>query len=149
MPSRKEEMEQARLRFDAEMHCVWRGDEEIRLTPSEAHLLRVLLAKPGRPVSTDDLLVEALGYPRGTGSPEIVRTHLTGLRTKLEDRAAPNRFIVCRARVGYLAKGFDVDSPGSVPVQPASLEERLAAVESEIAELRSQLAGAGSVAGSR
>lgn len=77
-----------------------RGETAIALTPSEFALLAFLAARPGTPVSTEELLVEALGEPRQQGNPQVIHTHIRNLRRKLE--ADPTRpSLVVSSRRGY------------------------------------------------
>jgi len=72
----------------------------VALTPSEFTILRFLASHPGRPVSTEELLVEALGEPRTLGNPQVIHTHIRNLRRKLEaDPAKPQ--LICSSRLGY------------------------------------------------
>ena len=77
------------------------GDRRRALTPHEAAILRHLASCLGRCVPTEELLVEALGYPPRLGNPEIVRTHIRNLRQKLEPDPACPRFLINVPRVGY------------------------------------------------
>lgn len=44
------------LALDAQEHRVWRGDNEVRLGPTEFRLLTVLIERPGRVFSRDQLM---------------------------------------------------------------------------------------------
>ncbi|KQW52584.1 two-component system response regulator [Nocardioides sp. Root1257] len=70
------------LRVDAPARRVWRGDEEVRLTPTEFDLLLCLAATPGAVVSRDRLLAEVWGWAAGTGT-RTVDSHVKGLRGKV------------------------------------------------------------------
>ncbi|MNY70585.1 Transcriptional regulatory protein BaeR [compost metagenome] len=70
------------------------------LTPSEFAIMSVLAGHPGRPVSTEALLVEALGEARQLGNPQVVHTHIKNLRRKLEP--VPTAPVLIRSsRRGY------------------------------------------------
>ncbi len=77
------------------------GDRRRTLTPHEASILRYLSTRGGHCVPTEELLVEALGYPPRLGNPEIVRTHIRHLRQKLEPDPAMPRWLLNVPRVGY------------------------------------------------
>ena len=70
------------LRVDAAARRVWRGREEIRLTPTEFDLLLCLAATPGAVVSRDRLMAEVWGWPGASGT-RTVDSHVKGLRAKV------------------------------------------------------------------
>lgn len=74
--------------------------QSVPLTPSEFAILRFLVARPEQAVSTESLLVEALGEPRQLGNPQVIHTHVRNLRRKLE--AEPAEPVLIRSsRRGY------------------------------------------------
>jgi DNA-binding response OmpR family regulator len=70
------------LRLDAAARRVWRGEEEVRLTPTEFDLLVRLAASPGAVVSRDRLMAEVWDWPGASGT-RTVDSHVKGLRAKL------------------------------------------------------------------
>jgi DNA-binding response OmpR family regulator len=70
------------LRVDAAARRVWRGGEEVRLTPTEFDLLLCLAAAPGAVVSRDRLMAEVWGWPGASGT-RTVDSHVKGLRAKV------------------------------------------------------------------
>ncbi|MBU6427555.1 MAG: response regulator transcription factor [Cyanobacteria bacterium REEB65] len=82
------------------------GDRRRQLTPHETAILRHLAARPGQCIPTEELLVEALGYPPRLGNPEVVRTHIRHLREKLEPDPSRPRWLVNVPRVGYRITGI-------------------------------------------
>lgn len=72
----------------------------VALTPSEFAILAFLAARPQQVVTTESLLVEALGEPRQAGNPQVIHTHVRNLRRKLEVDPARPRFITSSRR-GY------------------------------------------------
>lgn len=87
--------------LDLDAHEVQAGERHATLTPRETAILRHLAARQGQPSTTEELLVEALGYPPRQGNPEVVRTHVRHLREKLETDPAHPVFLVNVPRVGY------------------------------------------------
>ena len=72
------------------------------LTPTEFELLRYLMLHVDEVCSAADLLQNVWGYPRGTGSTDVVRTHVRNLRHKIEDcPARPVHLRTIRHR-GYI-----------------------------------------------
>lgn len=77
------------------------GGRQAVLTPAEFSLLRYFAAHPGRPLSAQQLLTEALGHPAMLGNPQLVHTHMRNLRKKLEaDPAHPE--LLQRHPAGYM-----------------------------------------------
>ena len=73
---------------------------ETRLTPTEWHLLEVLVRHPGRLVTHQDLLREVWG-PRYTNETNYLRVHLANLRRKLEPDPVRPRYLVTDPGLGY------------------------------------------------
>jgi two-component system KDP operon response regulator KdpE len=72
---------------------VSRDGKDIRLTPTEWHLLEVLVRNSGRLVSQKQLLQEVWGPAYGTES-NYLRVYMAQLRRKLEvDPSAPRHFV--------------------------------------------------------
>jgi DNA-binding response OmpR family regulator len=70
------------LRLDGPARRVWRGGEEVRLTPTEFDLLACLAATPGAVVSRERLMAEVWGWPGASGT-RTVDSHVKGLRAKV------------------------------------------------------------------
>ncbi len=79
---------------------VSRNGEHIRLTPTEWHLLEVLLRHPGKLLSRRQLLHEVwgLGYADATGN---LRLYMAQLRRKLEPDPARPRWLLTEPGMGY------------------------------------------------
>jgi len=74
--------------------------EDIRLTPTEWHLLEVLLRNPGKLLSRNHLLTEVWGpgYADATGN---LRLYMAQLRRKLEPDPARPRWLITEPGMGY------------------------------------------------
>jgi two-component system KDP operon response regulator KdpE len=74
--------------------------EDIRLTPTEWHLLEVLLRNPGKLLSRSQLLTEVWGpgYADATGN---LRLYMAQLRRKLEPDPARPRWLITEPGMGY------------------------------------------------
>jgi len=74
--------------------------EDIRLTPTEWHLLEVLLRNPGKLLSRNQLLTEVWGhgYPDATGN---LRLYMAQLRRKLEPDPARPCWLITEPGMGY------------------------------------------------
>jgi two-component system, OmpR family, KDP operon response regulator KdpE len=73
---------------------------DIRLTPTEWHLLEVLLRNPGKLLSQQQLLAEVWGpgYADATGN---LRLYMAQLRRKLEPDSARPHWLVTEPGMGY------------------------------------------------
>jgi two-component system KDP operon response regulator KdpE len=78
------------------------GDKsvDVRLTPTEWHVLEVLLRNPGRLVSQRQLLTEVWG-PKYVGESGYLRLYLAQLRRKLETDPARPRYLLTEPGMGY------------------------------------------------
>ncbi len=75
-------------------------DGSIRLTPTEWHLLEVLLRNPGKLLSQQQLLTEVWGpgYASATGN---LRLYMAQLRRKLEPDPARPQWLITEPGMGY------------------------------------------------
>jgi two-component system KDP operon response regulator KdpE len=80
---------------------VMRGDQEIRLTPTEYKLLYELASHPGRVLLHTDLLSRVWG-PEYREEIDYLWTYVRYLRNKLEPDPAHPRYILSEPGVGYL-----------------------------------------------
>ena len=76
------------------------GQADVRLTPTEWHLLEVLLRNPGKLLSQRQLLAEVWGpgYADAAGN---LRLYMTQLRRKLEPDPARPRWLLTEPGMGY------------------------------------------------
>ena len=79
---------------------VTRGDEEVRLTPTEWHLLEMLVRSPGRLVSQKQLLQEVWG-PSYQTETNYLRVYVAQLRRKLEPAPAAPVHLITEPGLGY------------------------------------------------
>jgi two-component system KDP operon response regulator KdpE len=85
---------------DLASHAVTRGGAPVRLTPTEWHLLEVLLRNHDRLVTRETLLREVWGpqYTKDTG---YLRLYLAQLRKKLEPVPSAPKYLLTEAGMGY------------------------------------------------
>jgi two-component system KDP operon response regulator KdpE len=88
------------LTIDLAAKRVIRGGQDIRLTPTEWHLLEVLVRHPGKLLSQRQLLHEVWGpgYADATGN---LRLYMAQLRRKLEPDPARPRWLLTEPGMGY------------------------------------------------
>jgi two-component system KDP operon response regulator KdpE len=88
------------LVIDLQRKVVERDGGEVKLTPTEWHLVEVLVRNAGRLVSQRQLLQEVWGPQYGTES-AYLRVHMAQVRKKLEpDPSRPRHFLTERG-MGY------------------------------------------------
>ena len=85
---------------DLAAHRVTRAGEDIRLTPTEWHLLEVLVRHPGKLLSQRQLLTEVWGpgYETAQGN---LRVYMAQLRRKLEPDPSRPRHLLNEPGMGY------------------------------------------------
>jgi two-component system, OmpR family, KDP operon response regulator KdpE len=88
------------LKVDFERRRVFRGQEEIHLTPIEYKLLSVLVKYRGKVVTHSQLLKEVWG-PAYTGQNPYLRIFILNLRRKLEDDPTRPYYLITEPGVGY------------------------------------------------
>ena len=78
---------------------LWRGDERIPLRPKTWAVLRLLVERPGRLVTSRELL-DAV-WPDTAVTPSVLTNVIGELRAALDDRTGPARFVQTVHRRGY------------------------------------------------
>ena len=74
--------------------------DEVRLTPTEWHMLEVLVRHRDKLVTQKDLLREVWG-PRYEHETNYLRVHLANLRRKLEPAPSRPRYLITEPGIGY------------------------------------------------
>jgi TolB-like protein/DNA-binding winged helix-turn-helix (wHTH) protein/Flp pilus assembly protein TadD len=87
------------FRLDTMNHCLWSGEERVRIPPKAFDVLRYLVENPARLVTQDELL-EAL-WPETYVNPEILRKYILDIRKILGDRPDKPVFIETVTKRGY------------------------------------------------
>jgi len=91
------------LRIDVERYQAWLNGVELKLTPVEFSLLRLLTSQPGRVFSRDQLMNEMYSDYRVV-TDRAVDSHIKNLRRKLQAVAADSDLIESIYGVGYRAR---------------------------------------------
>ena len=91
------------LRVDPARYQAWLGDAELKLTPVEFSLLRLLTTQPGRVFSRDQLM-NAMYSDYRVVSDRAVDTHIKNLRRKLQAVVPQLDLIESIYGVGYRAR---------------------------------------------
>jgi two-component system KDP operon response regulator KdpE len=93
-------VETAGFTVDLAAKKVHRDGRDVRLTPTEWHLLEVLVRNSGRLVSQKQLLQEVWGPSYGTET-NYLRVYMAQLRRKLESDPSHPRHFVTEPGMGY------------------------------------------------
>jgi two-component system, OmpR family, KDP operon response regulator KdpE len=80
------------------------GDEEIRLTPTEWHIVEVLVRNRGKLVTQRQLLKEVWG-PKYEDETNYLRVYMAQLRRKLEPESSQPRYFITEPGMGYRFEG--------------------------------------------
>jgi two-component system phosphate regulon response regulator OmpR len=89
------------VRYDVERGELWRGDLPVRLTATEAQLMRLFAARPGEALSRIQL-VEDLGRGGGRAQERAVDVQITRLRRKIEADPKQPRYLQTVRGAGYM-----------------------------------------------
>ncbi|WP_314241787.1 response regulator [Streptomyces kutzneri] len=79
---------------------VHRGGRTVRLTPTEWHLLEILITHPGRLIAQSRLLLEVWGPTYGENT-NYLRVYMAQLRRKLEADPSHPRYLITEPGMGY------------------------------------------------
>lgn len=91
--------------MDLNTHRVFRGEQEINLTPKEFSLLEFLLRNKGK-VCTRTRIIEHVWDIHWDADTSVIDVYINFLRKKLNDGAQPNLIQTVRG-VGYMAAGSE------------------------------------------
>ncbi len=93
------------VRYDVDRAEMWRGDNIVRLTSTEAALMRIFAAKPGEAVSRMQLvddLGRSSGRDGGQAQERAVDVQITRLRRKFESDPKQPRYLQTVRGAGYM-----------------------------------------------
>lgn len=90
------------VRYDMDRGELWRGTDPVRLTATEAALMRIFAAQPGQPIARDRFVTD-LGRGGEDGAQErAVDVQITRLRRKIEDDPRQPRYLQTVRGEGYM-----------------------------------------------
>ncbi|WP_406129105.1 response regulator [Streptomyces sp. NBC_00989] len=81
-----------------------RAGHDIRLTPTEWHLLEILVTNPGRLITQKHLLQEVWGVSQSNKT-NYLRVYMAQLRRKLEGDPSSPRYLITEPGMGYRFEG--------------------------------------------
>ena len=88
------------VRYDLDRGEMWRGDAPVRLTATEAQLMRVFAAAPGVAISRDRLVGDGTGVD--AAQERAVDVQITRLRRKIESDPKVPRYLQTVRGEGYM-----------------------------------------------
>ncbi len=88
------------VRYDMDRGELWRGSDLVRLTATEAALMRAFAAQPGIALSRDKLVGDAPADE--SGQERAVDVQITRLRRKIEDDPKSPRYLQTVRGEGYM-----------------------------------------------
>jgi two-component system KDP operon response regulator KdpE len=93
-------IETADFSVDLGAKRVRRGTDEIRLTPTEWHLVELLVRSPGKLLAQKDLLHEVWG-PQYDQQTNYLRVYMAQIRRKMEPDPSRPRYFITEPGMGY------------------------------------------------
>ncbi|AOR33011.1 DNA-binding response regulator [Streptomyces fodineus] len=81
-----------------------RDGRDVRLTPTEWHLLEILVTSPGRLITQKQLLQEVWGVSQRNKT-NYLRVYMAQLRRKLETDPSQPRYLITEPGMGYRFEG--------------------------------------------
>jgi two-component system KDP operon response regulator KdpE len=99
-------VETADFTIDLAAKRVHRDGAEVRLTPTEWHLVEVLVRSPGKLVAQRQLLQEVWG-PEYHDETAYLRVHMANVRRKLEPEPSRPRYFFTEPGMGYRFESGD------------------------------------------
>ncbi len=109
-------LEAGELKLDVEKRLLWKGEEQIRLSPTEFELLTFLMRNENAPLTHAKLLRTVWGPEKGEEL-EYLRSYVRMLRKKIEDDPGKPQYILTEPCVGYRFRNpSDPDAP-AVPIE--------------------------------
>ncbi|MGO4907929.1 response regulator [Pseudorhodobacter sp. W20_MBD10_FR17] len=93
------------VRYDIDRGELWHGGDPVRLTATEAQLMRIFAAQPGQPIARETLAGD-LGRDstaeEKTGQERAVDVQITRLRRKIENDPKQPRYLQTVRGAGYM-----------------------------------------------
>ncbi len=86
--------------MDLSKRIVRKSGEEVKLTPIEYSLLRLLVTHAGKVLTHRQLLTEVWGA-KAVEQTHYLRVHIAHLREKIEDNPSKPELIITESAVGY------------------------------------------------
>ena len=88
------------LEVDLSKRVVRKSGQEVKLTPTEYSLLRLLVTHAGKVLTHRQLLTEVWG-DKAVAQTHYLRVHIAHLREKVEDEPSQPKLIITEPAIGY------------------------------------------------
>lgn len=88
------------LAVDLQARRVTKRGQEVKLTPNEYEILKVLIKHAGRVLTHRQILQTVWGHQYGSDT-QYIRVYIGQLRRKLEDDSARPQYILTESGIGY------------------------------------------------
>ncbi len=89
------------LNYDVERSELWEGNNQIRLTTTEIHLMKIFTSALGEPISRAEL-VTSLGKDVSLAQDRAIDVQITRLRRKIEANPSQPRYLQTVRGAGYM-----------------------------------------------
>ncbi|MDG1937029.1 MAG: response regulator [Paracoccaceae bacterium] len=89
------------VRYDVKKGELWHADLQIRLTGTEAQLMRIFAKSVGQPISRAELVAE-MGRDQGQARDRAIDVQITRLRRKIEAHPKEPRYLQTVRGSGYM-----------------------------------------------
>lgn len=89
------------VRYDVERGEMWQGEAQVRLTATEAQLMKIFSAAPGTVISRTEL-ADDLGRGNGGAQDRAIDVQITRLRRKIESDPKQPRYLQTVRGAGYM-----------------------------------------------
>ncbi|MCJ8140760.1 response regulator [Falsirhodobacter halotolerans] len=90
------------VRYDLDRGELWRGQQPVRLTSTEAALMRIFAASPNEPVTRERLVGDLAGEEGAETQERAVDVQITRLRRKIETDPRQPRYLQTVRGSGYM-----------------------------------------------
>jgi two-component system KDP operon response regulator KdpE len=112
--SKSEVLQAGNVKIDFHKRLLWKGEEAVRLTPTEFDLVAIMMKHAGTPLTHVTLLRSVWG-PEFSNEADYLRVYVNRLRKKIEDDPADPEYILTEPSVGY--RFHNPSDPDSLPSQ--------------------------------
>ena len=112
---KSEVLQAGNVKIDFQKRLLWKGEEQIHLSPIEFDLLALMMKNAGAPLTHVKLLRSIWG-PEYSNELEYLRVYISALRKKIENNPAEPEYILTEPSVGY--RFHNPSDPDSLPFQP-------------------------------
>lgn len=99
-PTRRIQVEFGQAKVDLEAKSAEFQNQNVHLTPTEWHLLELLLRNPDKLITQRHLLIALRGHPDHS-DPSYLRIYMAQLRKKLESEPGRPRHLITEPGLGY------------------------------------------------